>query len=205
MRSYRGPNTFNRQPEPGPDTQFLGPAQIEWLKDKLKHSEATWKVIAADMPIGLVVGDGNDAEGRPRFENNANGDGPVLGREFEIAELLRFIKQQRIGNVVWLTADVHYCAAHYYDPARAQFTDFDTFWEFVAGPLNAGSFGPNALDNTFGPQVMFQKALPVANTPPTAGFQFFGEARIGDGGRDMTVALKDLDGITVFSERLHAR
>ena len=24
------------------------------------------------------------------------------------------------------------------------------FWEFVAGPIHAGGFGPNALDNTFG-------------------------------------------------------
>ena len=31
--------------------------------------------------------------------------------------------------------DVHYCAAHHYDPARARFTEFDPFWEFVAGPL----------------------------------------------------------------------
>jgi alkaline phosphatase D len=104
---------------------------------------------------------------------------------------------------VWLTADVHYCAAHYYDPARAQFTDFDPFWEFVAGPLNAGSFGPNALDNTFGPQVVFQKAPPAANTPPTDGFQFFGEVRIAD--RDLTVTLKDLAGNTVFSTKLQAR
>jgi alkaline phosphatase D len=205
MRSYRGPNTFNRQTEPGPDTEFLGPEQIEWLKRKLGESRATWKVIAADMPIGLVVGDGNDEQGRPRFENGANGDGPVLGREFEIAELLRFIKHRRIDNVVWLTADVHYCAAHYYDPARAQFTDFDPFWEFVAGPLNAGSFGPNALDNMFGPQVVFQKVPPAANTPPTAGFQFFGEVRINDGGQEMTVALKDLDGATMFATKLQAR
>jgi len=31
--------------------------------------------------------------------------------------------------------------AHFYDPAKAQFTDFDAFWEFVSGPLNAGTFG----------------------------------------------------------------
>ena len=35
----------------------------------------------------------------------------------------------------WITADVHYCAAHEYHPTRAKFTDFDPFWEFVAGPL----------------------------------------------------------------------
>ncbi len=32
-------------------------------------------------------------------------------------------------HVVWLTADVHYCDANYYDPNRAQFTDFEPFWE----------------------------------------------------------------------------
>ena len=47
-------------------------------------------------------------------------------------------------------ADVHYRAAHHYAPQRAAFTDFTEFWEFVAGPLHAGSFGPNRLDATFG-------------------------------------------------------
>jgi len=34
---------------------FLGPTQIAWLKRELLNSRATWKVIAADMPIGLLV------------------------------------------------------------------------------------------------------------------------------------------------------
>ena len=37
-----------------------------------------------------------------------------------------------IRNVVFITADVHYAAAHYYDPALSKFTDFNPFWEFVA-------------------------------------------------------------------------
>jgi alkaline phosphatase D len=131
---------------------FLGSIQLRWLKNKLQNSKATWKVIASDMPIGLIVPDGKSGN----FENLANGDGPPLGREIELADLLRFIKQKNIRNVVWLTADVHYAAAHYYDPAKAQFTDFKPFWEFVAGPLNSGTFGPNKLDNTFGPQVKFK-------------------------------------------------
>lgn len=110
------------------------------------------------MPIGLQVPDGEDANGRPRWEAIANGDpGAPRGREQEIATLLRFISRARIRNTVWLTADVHYCAAHYYHPDRAAFQEFEPFWEFVGGPLNAGSFGPNALDATFGPSVMFQK------------------------------------------------
>jgi alkaline phosphatase D len=161
MRSYRAGNSHNQQTSPGPETAFLGEEQIAWLKKELRESKAVWKVIASDMPLGLRVGDGVDSAGRPRWENGANGDGPVLGREFEIADILNYIKRQRIENVVWLTADVHYCAAHYYDPQKAQYKEFDPFWEFVSGPLNAGSFGPNALDNTFGPQVMFQKAPPA--------------------------------------------
>src|SRR5438046_2471734 len=79
----------------------------------------------------------------------ANGKGMPLGRELELAELLRFIKHRPVKNVVWVTADVHYAAAHHYSPRAARFRDFSPFWEFVAGPLHASSFGPNALDETF--------------------------------------------------------
>jgi len=202
MRSYRGPNTYNRQPQPDADTVFLGVEQIAWLKRKLRESRAVWKVIASDMPLGLNVRDGTDAEGRPRWENAANGDGPVLGREFEIAALLQFIKHQRINNVVWFTADVHYCAAHFYDPHQAQFQDFDPFWEFVTGPLNAGSFGPGTLDNTFGPQVAYQKFPATQNQSPFAGLQFFGQVDIDGRTAEMTVALKDMEGTTLYSKAL---
>ena len=43
----------------------------------------------------------------------ANGNGPVLGREFEVADLLSHLRREKVANVVWLTADVHYCAAHH--------------------------------------------------------------------------------------------
>jgi alkaline phosphatase D len=206
MRSYRGPNTYNLQISESGETAFLGDEQINWLVKKLASSRATWKVIAADMPIGLYVPDGKDAQGRARWEAISNGaNGPALGRELEIARLLRRIKEARVLNVVWLTADVHYCAAHYYAPEKAAFQNFDPFWEFVAGPLNAGSFGPNTLDNTFGPQVVFQKAPPVANMSPFAGFQFFGEVNIDPQTQAMTVDLRDIDGISQFSQTLTAK
>jgi len=103
---------------------------------------------------------------------------------------------------VWLTADVHYTAAHYYDPAHAKFTDFLPFWEFVSGPLNAGSFGPNKLDATFGPQLMYVKAPQAQNTPPSAGLQFFGQVDIDAKTRAMTVTLKDLTGASLYSKTL---
>jgi alkaline phosphatase D len=112
-----------------------------------------------------------------------------------------------VCNVVWLTADVHYCAAHYYDPKSAAFNDFDGFWEFVSGPLNAGSFGPNTLDATFGPQVVFSKAPPPGqvNLSPYAGLQFFGEVNIDSRSGEMMVDLRDLGGASVFSKSLSPR
>jgi len=201
-RSYRGPNSDNRQQHASTETAYLGRPQLEWMKQTLAQSTALWKVIAHDMPIGLVVGDGQGPDGRDRFEAVANGDGPPLGRELEFVELLRFIKQRRIRNVVWITADVHYTAAHYYDPANAQFSDFEPFWEFVSGPLNAGSFGPNALDNTFGPRVVFQKYPPMPNAAPNAGYQFFGQIDLDPRSGEMLVTLKDGSGAGVFSRTL---
>ncbi|MCW7539398.1 alkaline phosphatase D family protein [Aquabacterium sp. A7-Y] len=205
MRSYRGPNTDNLQAAQGPDSVLLGKPQIAWLLDGLRRSRATWKIIASDMPLGLQVPDGQDAAGRARWEAVANGeDGPARGRELEIAHLLREMKRSRIRNVVWLTADVHYTAAHYYDPSQARSGDFDAFWEFVSGPLHAGSFGPNKPDSTFGLQVVYQKAPPEANAPPSAGFQFFGQVDIDARTRAMTVTLKDLEGASLYRKTLWA-
>ncbi len=160
------------------------------------------------MPLGLNIGDGRTAEGLSRWQAIANGEpGSPKGRELEFVELLTFLKRRRVRNVVWLTADVHYCAAHYYNPAIATFRDFDPFWEFVAGPLNAGSFGPNTLDGTFGPQAVFVKAPPPgrSNLSPYSGLQFFGEVNIDGQSRALTVDLRDIDGASVFSKTLQPR
>lgn len=190
-RSYRGPNGPNDQAAYGPAAYFLGPDQMAWLKRALLASRATWKVIASDMPLGLIVYD--DGEHSTGSEAFSQGDGPPRGRELEIADILRFIKSADIRNTVWITADVHYAAAHRYDPNRAQFQDFEPFWEFVSGPIHAGTFGPNTLDNTFGPEVRFIKAPPAgqSNLPPSAGYQFFGHVAIDGASEQMTVTLKD--------------
>ena len=191
MRSYRGPNGDNRQTEWGPDTYFLGPPQLAWLKRELLSSRATWKVIAADMPIGLRVV--YDADRTLRLRGRGPGRRTAARPRVEIANLLRFIKSAGIRNTVWITADVHYTAAHYYDPSKAQFQDFEPLWELVSGPLHAGTFGANKLDNTFGPQLRFLKVPQQgrSNLSPAAGYQFFGHVAIDGRTKQMTVTLKD--------------
>ncbi|MCE8014173.1 alkaline phosphatase D family protein [Billgrantia desiderata] len=198
MRSYRAANSRNRQAS-GDEATFLGQDQLRWLLDGLRSSRATWKIIASDMPIGLIVRDGDN------FEAIANDHhGEPLGRELEIAELLRAIRDEAIHNVVWLTADVHYTAAHHYSPERASFKDFDPFWEFVSGPLHAGTFGPGELDATFGPEVVYQKAPPAgrANLSPAEGYQFFGQVDLDGESESLTVTLMDTAGEALHQQVL---
>lgn len=204
-RSYRGPNSPNRQSTMGPDAAFIGAAQLDWLKQRLRASRAVWKLIASDMPISLVVPDLNPDVPKGTFEAWANGDdGPPAGRELELASLFAFIKSNGIKNVVWVTADVHYAAAYRYDPGQARFADFDPFWEFVAGPINAGTFGPNAIDQTFGPEEKFL-SIPKdmkQNRSPLEGRQYFGLGRIDGASLALTVSLHDIDGKALYQVEL---
>jgi len=194
MRSYRGPNTTNdARAEP-----ILGEAQARWLVDALASSRATWKIIQSDMPLGVLVPDGDTA-----WEAVANGvPGPPSGRESEIAGVLAALQRRRVRNVVWVTADVHYTAAHHYSPDRAAFDDFDPFWEFVSGPLHAGAFGPNELDPTFGPRAEFVRGPDRAGASPLEGFQHFGELDVAGDGSALTVHLRDQTGGSLWSRTL---
>ncbi|MGW2049752.1 alkaline phosphatase D family protein [Streptomyces sp. NPDC001858] len=199
MRTYRNANSPDDQTV---DPQgILGAEQLEWLKRELSRSRAVWKVIAADMPLGLVVPDAT--EGKADIEAVAQGDpGAPLGRELQFAELLRYIKHRRITGTVWLTADVHHTSAQHYQPSRAAFTDFEPFWEFVSGPLNAGAFPASALDGTFGPERVFVKAPTASNVSPAGGYQFFGEVDIDGGSGELTVRLREQDGTVLFTKVL---
>jgi alkaline phosphatase D len=199
-RSYKAPNGENRQPQSSEATVFLGNPQLEWVKRKLKESTALWKVIGSEMPIGMRVGDNLGAEG---YANGAGG-GP-LGREHEIAGLLKFIKDNGIQNVVWLCADIHYACAIEYHPDRAAFKEFLPFWEFTSGPLHAGSFGPSGLDNTFGPKYAWHSCKQdgyKSGLGPAAGFQYFGLVDIEPRAGALTISQFNAAGGKLYSQTL---
>ncbi|MGI5176304.1 alkaline phosphatase D family protein [Dactylosporangium sp. CA-152071] len=198
MRTFKDANDGNTYADRS--RGLLGAQQRAWLTRELLSSRATWKVIAIDLPLGLVVPDGAAAQ-----EGVAQGDpGAPLGRELEFASVLQAAHRHGVRGIVFLTADVHYTAAHHYDPARAAIQDFTPFWEFVSGPANAGAFGPNALDATFGPQAAFVHAPPRANASPMEGFQHFGQVDIDPHTRALTVRLRDLDGAVLWTTTLPA-
>ena len=151
-------------------------------------------MISADLPIGVMS-----------YDAAAQGDGPPLGRELEIADILSFIKHAGVRNTVWITADMHYTAAHYYDPNRAVFQDFEPFWEFMSGPIHAGTGGPGVLDNTFGPRAVYQNACSKQqgdDLAPCFGLQFFGHVAIDGASEVMTVTLKDVADRALWSIEL---
>jgi alkaline phosphatase D len=202
MRSHRGPNPATEprvargRAEPG----ILGRQQEAWLIDQLRRSRATWKVISADQPLSAPSTRANDLDGP------SNGhDGRPLGREPEIARVLSAIKRYGVRNVVWVTTDVHYTAAHHYHPERAAFTDFDPFWEFVSGPLAASPFRTkdDTLDGTFGPKVVFSQGEDTdrLDVTPRPDNQYFGHLAIEASG-ELTVTLYDATGAALWSRRL---
>src|ERR1700743_3661519 len=89
-------------------------------------------------------------------------------------------------------------------PKGANVENVGRFWNFVPGPLNAGTFGPAELDNTFGPEVKFFKAPAPdrQNAPPSAGMQFFGHVQIEGASGQMTVTLRDRADVALWSTTL---
>ncbi|GAA1482410.1 alkaline phosphatase D family protein [Gordonia sinesedis] len=201
MRSYKDPNPDAWSTDD--DGGILGAEQTTWLIDSLKASTATWKVVANDLPISIVVPDKNtDPKNGPKsMEAVAQGDnGGPRGREVAFSRILSQTKE--VTGLVFLTADVHYTAAISYHPDRAGFRDFAPFWEFVSGPLHAGAFPESPLDGTFGATYEFVHAPTEKNISPAEGFQHFGEVQINKDSKTLTVHLRDAKGQSLYSKEL---
>ena len=182
----------------GPGKTMLGRAQRRWLVEGVTSSTATWKVVVSSVTLSLPTGRSERRDGW----SSANVLGlPQDGAGFatERDAILGALRKADTRNVIFVVADVHHAELIRHHPHL----DW-SFHEFVAGPLNAGTFGPNALDATFGPQLVFQKAPPAgqSNPSPYAGFQFFGEVNIDPSTRALTVDLRDLAGVSVYSRTL---
>ena len=149
MRSYRGGNDTFRVTA---GHSRAGPGEVA---DRVGHRLVG--DLEGDLGRPAAV---DPVDARCDLDGPCNGDdGKPMGREPELARILSAWQRAGVRNVVFITADVHYTAAHHYSPERAAYTDFDPFWEFVSGPLVAETFPrkDGLLDRNFGPEVVFSK------------------------------------------------
>jgi len=76
---------------------FLGRGQLDFLKDRLKQSPATWKVLANGLPVFPINGVAQEGFQDDQWE----------GFQAERDELLGFIEAEEITGVVFVTGDIH--------------------------------------------------------------------------------------------------
>jgi phosphodiesterase/alkaline phosphatase D-like protein len=102
-----------------PARTLLGAEQKQWLKDQLAASTATWKIVANPVPVQSLLVSPYD-----RWE----------GYAAERREILEFIRDEAIDNVVFLATDFH---ANIFGPVRID--PFDSTppvaYEAVTGPI----------------------------------------------------------------------
>jgi alkaline phosphatase D len=105
-RQYRDNQPCNDLPGPPcpelPQARdFLGRRQMSWIKERLRASEASWKLIGNELPIMPAKVAGNYV---PEFD-------AWQGYPTERRELLTYLRDRRIQGVAFLAGDVHYGGA----------------------------------------------------------------------------------------------
>lgn len=191
VRSYRDPR-YRIDSDERPKT-MLGVAQKRWLVESLAESTATWKFVASPVPLSIAGGNERDPEGRhyrdawsPVEANNPYG----YGRE--LREIASALKERRIANVVFLTADQHFSNLFAYDPDGDGRPDFH---EANIGPLRAGpSPGKQGVDPTLKPTRLFTDA-------GKASFAY-GAVRVDGETGNLTVTYHGVEGAPIAGARL---
>ena len=88
---------------------MLGNEQLKWLEQSLSNSSATWKVISS-VPISVPTGANASILGRDGW---ANGNDLAsfsykTGFEREFHGLLKYLDDNNVKNIVFVTTDVHF-------------------------------------------------------------------------------------------------
>ena len=132
---FNGENLPNTRRE-SPRSSLLGAAQKAWLKESLTASDARWKAICNDVPLLRF---GFDMSFREHGNlNDLWWTDSWDGYPVERRELMSFVRDNSLTNVVSLTGDRH---AHF---AGLVYDDFDgdaptpAVPEFAGGSISAG-------------------------------------------------------------------
>jgi alkaline phosphatase D len=109
------PDSINGKPNA--DKYFFGTAQMEWIKNSLLFSDATFKII--------VVGS--------QVMNPLNKYETMQKYSYEYNELINFIKTQKINGVVFFSGDRHHS-----EVVKVEGANFYPLYDVTISPYTAG-------------------------------------------------------------------
>jgi alkaline phosphatase D len=123
-RYYRSSNSLSDSisGKPNPNKRFYGVKQLDWLKNSLIASEATFKFIVTG---GQMI--------NPKADKECFVYYPA-----EWQELMNFIKDNRINGVIFLTGDRHYSELNVLKSA-----DFYPLYDFTCSTVTSGLSKPD--------------------------------------------------------------
>lgn len=194
-RQYRDRNDAVDGPERV--KSLLGTEQRTWLLEALDRSDATWRIVVSSVPLSIPTGRGDQAR-----DGWANFNG-VTGFESEAALILRHAYDHGMRNLIWITTDVHFATGFLYRPIGED-RDFAVH-EFVSGPMNAGVFPHEKLDQTFRPERLFfwGPKKPIKSYAEALSWFNFGLLEV-DAEGDLTVSIVNARGVVVAEHSLPA-
>lgn len=176
---------------------MLGREQVVWLKEKLAHSDATWKIIISSVPMSIPTGfpAENGRDGWANFDQDT-------GFEHELIDILRFIQKQGIKNNLWLSTDVHFATGFTYTPF-SDAPDFEVH-EFISGPLHAGLFPNEAFDDSLDPKRLFFHGSETTQFDTALDYFNFGAVEVNEQG-ELIVSIVNAKGSKVTEKTFQAK
>src|SRR6185295_11816991 len=135
-----------------PNRTFLGDTQLAWLKQTLldaQNNGTTWKFVSVSDPIDQLGPIGGALAGTLTSVNADLGKSYMGNYRAERNDLLKFIADNKITNVVFLSTDDHQNRINelYYSPSgqtnvQSSYVKLPFTFSIVCGPL--GATGPDA-------------------------------------------------------------
>ena len=151
--SYRSQNDL-------PDTvqnnkTLYGKEQLNWLQNGLLNSKATWKVISNPIPITIPDCFGKKGECNSWAVNKPNNN---LTFAKERAQFLKFLDDNNINNVIFITTDVHFAGTVRVENDFNGDEDKLIFYEMANGPLSTNTRGTtNPVDPTINATYLYNE------------------------------------------------
>jgi phosphodiesterase/alkaline phosphatase D-like protein len=153
-----------------PDRTMLGATELAWFEQSLLDAQAqgiAWKIVAVSSPIDQIgpIGGSFTIHNAAGTYSNVESDGGkswMGGYRAERNELLKFIADNHIDHVVFLTTDDHQVRinelGYFAVPSdQSSYTCVPGCFQILVGPLGAG--GPDAITDH-----SFANILSIANS-----------------------------------------